>query len=273
MNNTRMTLLQRILVLTALFPPSATGEERHFATHSVHELEQAYVHDCTFVDTTPHGYYGAFLQPCEFQFRQQTIKDYGSSVDVGDPCSDEVSTLVSTPVPMHWFFNTTFFIIDQDDGSSWDKTMMMSRDEEILLWPDQCVGVTPRCYAVDNEAIHETLTRIFSKNHGPIIPEGATHVRVDCRGDAVALTRVVYAMAEGLEKSVVMLIAWLVTAMLLSLMLGTCCLCACLRLCCFAGAHPRTTKTSHAFRRSGYEAIENAEKEIMLTKLTHCPGN
>jgi hypothetical protein len=152
MNNARMNPL-KVLALAAL-PRSVTGRERHFATDGVHQLEQAYVNDCATVDITPHGYYGAFLQPCEFQFRH-TIEYYSS----GDPCSDEASTLVSTPVPVNWLFDATFMI------DSWDK--MSSDDfpyaEELFLWPDQCV-VAPRCYAVVDETIHGTLARIFSHN-------------------------------------------------------------------------------------------------------------
>lgn len=261
-----MTVLRQVLIVLAAPFCFVTGkDDMSFATKGVHQLEQAYVDDCTTVDTTPHGYYGAFLQPCEFQFRQTILHD-----EEGDPCSDEASTLVSTPVPMNWFFNTTnFFNIDPD--VSWDETVMSQDDlpspeQELLLWPDQCVGVTPRCYAVEDEAIHETLVRIFSSknnsnsNNSSWIPESATHVRVDCRGDAVALTRVVYALAEGLEKSTAMLVTWLVTVVLLFVLLILCCLCGCLRLCCFRGHSPQP------FRRSSYEAID-AEQGIMLTKL------
>ena len=38
------------------------------------------------------------------------------------------------------------------------------------------------------------------------IPENATHVRVDCRSDALAASRTIYALADGLQKSLPTLI-------------------------------------------------------------------
>ncbi|CAB9520136.1 expressed unknown protein [Seminavis robusta] len=232
-----------------------------FANKTVHQLEQMYIDDCA-VDTSPHGYYGAFLQPCEFQFRQSNVAEF----DDKDACSDKTSTLVAKPIPMNWFFNSTF--LDEDGWSSDD----FPSGEDLLLWPDQCVGVTPRCYSVNDEAIHETLTRIFSSGG---IPEDATHVRVDCRSDAMALSRAIDAFADNidkldfdLERVATIVVAWLVTVFLVALVLAMWCMYACLRLCsCFRGGatckhHPETT---HVLRRSEYEVIEEGtEKEGLL---------
>lgn len=199
--------------------PSASAME--FATKGTHELEKLFVEDCQ-VDNTPHGFYGAFLLPCTFEFRQANVLS-----DSEDSCSDEASTLVSKPTPMHWFFNLTEHF-DKDD---WDK---MSRDdfpsaEELMLWPDQCVGAVPRCYAIadSNVAIKDTLSKLFPDG----LPEGATHVRVDCTGDAVELSRLVHSFADIFDKSVPTLIALMATVLVFSIVLAMWCIYACLRLC------------------------------------------
>mgnify|MGYP005846242595 CR=1 FL=1 len=199
-------------------------------------------------NSSPHGFYGAFLQPCEFQFRQSTAA--GRTGDDPDACSDDVSTLLAKPVPMHWFFNLT----DHFDKDDWDK--MSSDDvpsaEELMLWPDQCVGAAPRCYSIEfsNADIKDTLAKLFPDD----IPEDATHVRVDCRGDAAALSRVVYSLAGGLEKSSATIFAWMVTVVLLSLVAILWCLYGCARLCCYAGGK-YNNKKYHAYHKEGYKPL------------------
>ena len=154
-----------------------------FATQGAHQLEKMYMSSCE-ANVTPRGFYGAFFQPCEFQFRRRSTSD--DLLLLQEACSEEQSTLVSSPVAMHWFFNLS----DHFDKDDWDS--MSSDDipsaEDMMLWPDQCVGYTPRCYSVadSSPAIQDTLARLFPSG----IPENATHIKVDWRGDAAALTRV-----------------------------------------------------------------------------------
>jgi len=198
---------------------------KEFATQATSQLEKLYMDDCN-LDSDPHGFYGAFLQPCEFQFRRS--KGLASAYDDVDACSDEKSTLISSPRPMHWFFNLSEHYTKED----WEKLSSndMPTAEDLMLWPDQCVGIKPRCYSTSESspAIQDTLARLFSSGG---IPQDATHVIVDCRGDAAALSRVVYAMAGGLETSAPTLMAWMVTVLLVSTVMGMWCIYACLRLC------------------------------------------
>mmetsp|Transcript_22191 Transcript_22191/g.36733 ORF Transcript_22191/g.36733 Transcript_22191/m.36733 type:complete len:260 (+) Transcript_22191:56-835(+) len=193
--------LRTFTLLAAVFIPS-TGME--FASKKAHELEKLFVEDCED-DTKPHGFYGAFLQPCEFTF----VKNEGITDQTKNPCTDAMSDPVGKPVPMHWFFNLTEHF-DKDD---WDNTSSddFPDADELMLWPDQCVGVDSRCYSLDemDSNMKDVLSRIFDE-----VPQGATHVQVDCRGDAVQLSRVVYAFADRFEKGTPTIMAWMVTVVL-----------------------------------------------------------
>ena len=96
-----------------------------------------------------------------------------------------------------------------------------------MLWPDQCVGVTPRCYSINEAAVQESLHDLFDE-----IPEGATHVQVNCQADALVLSRVVYAFADGLEKSTPTIILWVITIFLFTIMSLAWCGYACFRYLC-----------------------------------------
>ena len=214
----KVSLCSAAILITSIDQSLATD----FVSKNVNQLESMYVADCK-ADALPHGFYGAFLQPCEFQFRQlKPESEYHPN-----PCSDEASILVSKPTPMHWFFNLTEHIksMDWDDMSSDDLPQVA---DGLMLWPDQCVGVTPRCYAIDDEAIRDTLHKLFEKTG---IPKTATHVQVDCRGDALELSRLVYSFADGFEKSLPTIIFWTVTVCLLSLVATLWCCYGCFRLC------------------------------------------
>jgi hypothetical protein len=227
-----------------------------FATDGAHKLENAYIEDCR-ADQTPHGYYGAFLQPCEFTFRQQFDKLYYAGPE--DSCSDEVSRVVGKPVPMNWFFNLT----EHFDKGDWDE---MSSDDlpeiadTLMLWPDQCVGVTPRCYSIHDPVIHETLFKLFNKDGEMMsrIPDGATHIQVNCQSDAMELSRLVYGFADGFEKSMPTIIAWLTTVILFSLVATLYCCYGCFRLC---RGPPRAAMAAPAVVHGHYVPVSDDDTE------------
>ena len=276
-----------------------------YATQAVSFLEKAYVEDCQ-ADPSPHGYYGAFLETCEFTFWRKksakgsrTLKRHSSSSSSSssssdsyplygeekeeevymiasattkesrdeekfssmivapksiipdedeeygfDPkfCSKEFSEIVSKPFPMNWVLNLTQHY-ERDD---WDELSFSSSDDfqeiadQLMLWPDQCVGYTPRCYEVADPLIKDILTGLFADDG---IPEGAEFVSVNCQADAVAASRVVYAFASGLEKSTPTIIAWLVTVVLFALVASLWCCYGCFRLCL---CRPRDSSVSYA---------------------------
>jgi hypothetical protein len=185
----------------SLFLLSNTSAKRDWAARHVGLLEKEFVKDCEG-DGTPHGYYGAFLEPCEFSFFQE-------SFDSNEPCQGE---LIGSRIPVNWVFNLTEHYKNKDwDSIDWDS--MSSDDipdpEDLLLWPDQCVGVVPRCYAVtDMEPI---LSKLFLDG----IPDEATHVRVDCTVDALALSRVFYALADDFENAMPTLILWVTSVVVI----------------------------------------------------------
>jgi hypothetical protein len=206
-----------------------TIEAKSFSD-GVGQLEEMFIDDCT-ADITPHGFYGAFLQPCEFAFFENTV---AGSYQQDDACSSEDSTLVAKPTPVHWFFKLAEHI-DKDDWDSLSSDDLPDFDE-LMLWPDQCVAVASRCYKLgENEGMTDTLSRLFPDG----IPVSASHVRVDCRADAMELSRVVYSVASGAEKSMPTIVAWMVTVVLLFLAAISLCCYGCFRLCCCPPKRPQ----------------------------------
>jgi hypothetical protein len=218
---------------------SGSEARMHFATDGAHQLEDMYIEDCK-INTRPHGYYAAFLQACEFSFYHRSSDDDHNNVPAAaDVCTDPSSTLVGQPKPMNWFFNMTDEFQKQfssssssDDSSSsssdsWDDKDWEEIAQKLLFWPDQCVGVLPRCYTIGEDArILEVLHRVIDD-----IPDAATHVQVNCQADAMELSRVVYAFADGFEKSAPTIIAWLITVCLFAIVALAWCSYACFRLC------------------------------------------
>jgi hypothetical protein len=252
------SFLRSPLLVTALWAlPAAMGMD--FATRSASQMEALYLLDCA-EDPTPHGYYGAFLQPCEFSFYEVSYPLFGAYVPP-NRCLDPTSTLVGRPAPVNWFFNVT----DHMSKNDWDS--LNGQDfsviaDKLMLWPDQCVGVTPRCYAIDDIAIRDTLSRLFDQ-----FPQGATHVQVNCQADALELSRVVFSFADGLEKSTPTIIAWMVTVLTLAIVALAWCGYGCLRLCC---GEPRPTYAVVAAPVVGghqYAAVEDGTAFPVQVKI------
>jgi hypothetical protein len=241
------TLAAYLCTLALLSPSKDTATAAaNFAIERVNALETLFVEDCQ-VNTEPHGFYGAFLQPCEFAFYQE--------IDPGTGCDGGI--LLEKPVPVHWFFNYT----EKYDGKQWED---MSSDDyaqiqdKLMLWPDQCVGVTARCYPV--HSVEAILTRLLQDK----IPVGATHVQVDCRGDATALSRVIYTAAEGFEKSLPTLIAWMVTVILLFVASTMWCVYGCVYLCKGPRAVDAATRRNG---RRGYVVLKDPHEETMYNQV------
>jgi hypothetical protein len=255
-----MILARFLSVALAVQVLIASTAAMDFATDGAHKLENAYIDDCR-ADQTPHGYYGAFLQPCEFTFRQQVDEEQhhyaGTGQDPADMCSDKASVVVGKPVPMNWFFNLTEHF-DEDDWDGMSSDDLPEIADTLMLWPDQCVGVTPRCYSIHDPVIHESLFKLFDKDDGGMmsmnsrIPEGATHVQVNCQSDAMELSRVVYGFADGFEKSMPTIIAWLTTVILFSLVATLWCCYGCFRLC---RGTPRAAMAAPAVVHGHYGSI------------------
>jgi len=180
-----------------------------YATKATNKLVDAYMADCQ-AHTEPHGFYGAFLQPCTFDFYQ-------------DGCD---GTPVGSPVPMHWYWNVTKDM-DSDDWSSDSFDSFDEIADKLMLWPDQCVGVASRCYGVNDEEVADKLQQLFPDG----IPIEATHVQVDCTNDAMQLSNLVYAAADGFEKSTPTLIMWFLTLVVFAFVSTLACCYGCCLLC------------------------------------------
>jgi len=241
--------------LTAALVLCTGAQAMDFATHGAQMLEQYYIEDCQ-QNPYPHGYYGAFFQPCEFSFYEAS-KEVSNDMSA---CTDPSSTLLAKPVPMHWFFNLTDHYNKNDwDSIDWDDQNWDEIAHKLFLWPDQCVGVGPRCYGLTDNTIFDALNPLFSKNS---IPDGATHVQVNCQADAWQLSRTVFAFADGFEKSMPTIIAWVVTMVLLTIVALAFCIYGCVRLC---RRRPRDREYRvHAVPLTGhkYQAVDDIDTEM-----------
>ena len=270
-----MNRLFSVTVLALASTVGLAGASMKFATHGTHMLEEAYVEDC-LENPHPHGYYGAYFQPCEFAFFQSQDDSEGTgvvSVPPENACTDPSSTLLAKPIPVHWFFNLTehFDNMDWESSDDWDEhTDWKQVAQKLFLWPDQCVGVGPRCYALTDAAIFQAVQPFFADG----IPKGATHVQVDCQADAAMLSRTVFALADGWEKSTPTIIAWMVTVVLLTLVALAWCLYGCARLCCSGPGQPpydrfrgrRSNSAAPVVVGTGYayQAVDNNSAETMI---------
>jgi len=292
-----------------------------FATKSVHEWERQYIDDC-LVNKDPHGYYGAFLQPCEFTFRKSSwssssSEDLNILHDDGDTekddvdksrgdnadgthitakttsaasrdngtakkphatvpdaaCSDKFSTIMSQPMPFHWIFNMSgHFQVGSSSSDDWDSMSSDDFDDiatNLMLWPDQCVGVSPRCYNVnDDPMIQDQLAQFFILDGG--IPPDATHVQVNCQADAMELSRVMYAAADGFERSMPAIMAWMVTIVLLVMVTSLWCCFGCCRLvtvfCTPRGSTRNAMTYDHLNSKYVEEHQYSNEREYLLKK-------
>ncbi|KAL3922644.1 MAG: hypothetical protein SGILL_002097, partial [Bacillariaceae sp.] len=179
------------------------------------QLEQLYIDDCQD-DLTPHGYYGAFFQPCEYAFYDGV-------------CSADSSRQIGNPKPnLHWLFQ----LQDHVNKNDWDdlNSNEIPRIEDLVLWPDQCVGVVPRCYSFAEEnssKVMDTLRTLFPEG----LPDAATHVQVDCRSDALELSRAVFSFTTGVEDGIRYVVGMVSVILLLHIVAISFCCFGCFRWC------------------------------------------
>jgi hypothetical protein len=227
------------------------------------QLEQMYIQDCQN-DPSPHGYYGAFLQPCEFSFfKSSEVTTTASSTDTF--CSPD--SLVGTRMPVHWLFELQEHI----DKEDWDK--LTSNDipdwDDLMLWPDQCVGVAPRCYSIRDTSsvpgksstdVMKAVVRLLPDD----VPDEATHVQVDCRSDALELSRVAFRVGNGLQKGLAGVIAMIIFAFLLIIVAMSLCCYGCIRLCLFPRhARDKMVPVYHVVPAESEFIINGSEKYLL----------
>jgi len=228
------------LTFSLIFPSSINATDT--VSKFVHDIEKAYIDDCSIANG-PNGFYAAFLQPCEFRF-------YNAVEAVGeDTYSCDGGTLLGSPIPVSWTFKYL-------ESGTFDNLEDFSSDDipdidELMLWPDQCVGVGARCYSLEDSVYTEKLEKLFPDG----IPEDSTHVSVDCRADAMALSRVVYAAADGFEQSLPTLVVWALTVVLFALVASMWCCYGCCYLFCGTKKQVRTVTASPAYEKQSLIAV------------------
>jgi len=217
-------------------------------SEKVHELEKMYIDDCQMVET-PHGFYAALLQPCEFSFFENSDDE-----QEGDVCSTEKSELVAEPMPVNWLFKLWEQKGDWESFSSDDVPDL----DELMLWPDQCVGVAPRCYHLgDNANITQVLHRLFPDG----IPEDSTHVRVDCRSDSLELSRLAYSTTDAFADILPKVLTCITITLIFWLMILLFACWGCFRICGRRDQPIYYHPVSAAFVEPHYES-KSVEKDV-----------
>jgi len=121
----------------------------------------------------------------------------------------------------------------------------------------------PRCQSLTDNNIFNALAPLFAKNS---IPEGATHVQVNCQADAWMLSRTVYAFADGFHKSMPTIIAWITTVVLLTTAAIAGSIYGCVRLCHRGSNHRQYRRENSPLAAScKYQAIQDEEKYTEMT--------
>lgn len=228
-------------MLTHAFNSKSNSRDTSTLTSFVGKLEEKYIEDCE-QDQTPHGFYGAFLQPCEFSFYKSAEEDQSGQYTTMNVCESKQDQ-IGNPTPVHWIFELHKHM-DEDDWGTLSSEDFPDVDQ-LMLWPDQCVGVAPRCYSLhdpisslskNQSTILDSLVRLFPDG----IPDGSTHVQVDCRSDALELSRVAYSVANGFEKGFGFVVVIMMTVFLLFIVSMSFCCYGCFRLC-----FPRRSAKEH----------------------------
>jgi len=160
-------------------------------------------------------------------------------------------------------FNLTdHFDKDDWDSQDWDDMDWAKIVQQLFLWPDQCVGVGPRCYSLTDESIFNVVNPLFAKTG---IPEGTTHVQVNCQADAWMLSRTINSFADGFQKSMPTLIAWITTVVLLSTVALAFSIYGCVRLCHRGSREVRSLEEVPLAAQYKYHAIHEDDKFTEMT--------
>lgn len=183
---------------------------------------------CTTV-TQPAGQYTNLFLPCTFTFFQAS----SAAMDT----NDYTCTLLSSSEQYE------------------EKTV---REQSVFLWPDQCVGTERRCY--DYERDFDMLNPVTLDMN---IPEGTTHIMLDCLADADQAQQLQDDISEGLNGVVDALMVFAVTVLICVLfIIGLSIYC-----CCKGSQNNRTHHLSTNEPIRTYELVGIGEYEGGLAPM------
>ena len=111
--------------------------------------------------------YLSFFKPCEFTF-------YMYSVDVDD----------DNALPIDHFSCDT---IDDSDSA----IIIKQEDRKVMLWPESCVALGPRCYDLSMYPNLYNFTLFEGTEYAMTFPSEANVVSVDCSADFERVTKFV----------------------------------------------------------------------------------
>ena len=124
---------------------------------------------CPSSKSNPRGSYTANLIPCNFTFHTIPEKESLHPMELSTQCH----------------------------ASNRDSTILLFQDY-VFQWPDECVGDFSRCYSIQRDV------KIFAQrfcNKDWIIPEGVTHIAVDCSMDKATKVKKAKLVLERMERN------------------------------------------------------------------------
>ena len=95
-------------------------------------------------------------------------------------------TYFSIFIPCDFTFYATDVLPDHfscDAYSDADSTVIMREHTKVVMWPDSCVAVGPRCYSIKDNPHLNNYTFYDGTDYSMEFPPDATVVSVDCTAD------------------------------------------------------------------------------------------
>jgi len=111
---------------------------------------------CEGAKFNPRGYYTAHLAACKVQFHKISAREEINTYEMSTRCSDDN-------------------LVDGKKESTHNTAY-----EYMSMWKDECVGDFRRCYIIPRD---EKVFKDFLCSKNWTVPEGTTHISVDCRDD------------------------------------------------------------------------------------------
>jgi len=137
------------------------------------------------------------------------------------------------------FFQAPLAAMDTDDytckllSSSEQYEEKTILEQSVFLWPDQCVGNEPRCYDYVRD-----FGMLNSSTFDINIPNGTTHIMLDCMKDHEQATQLFNDVGTGITEVVNTMKLFAIAALLCIVSSIGACIC-----CCVKGCSPRNNRS------------------------------
>ena len=182
-----LLMISSVLVLM-LSSSSTLAIENNNNNNNNNSLSAKNFRSCDSRSTPPRGTYIAISRPCEFIFYKASSSSSAAAEDNGilsDVC-----------------FAT-------DSSSERQVTVLSTREEYAVLWPDECTGDFIRCYNINGTSDYASvydysgvvssinITLALRQVMNWTVPDGATQLSVNCTADRAATEMAIDAAVDA----------------------------------------------------------------------------